>query len=54
MSTDEMKRAIEELWDHLGKQYVWEKTVQQSLDQLVEKDLLTRGPNVTDPPKPPR
>jgi len=52
---EELKSEVAKLKEYLRKQHVWEQTVvMTSLDQLVQKGLLTTGPNVTDPPKPPR
>jgi hypothetical protein len=52
---EELKSYIEKLKKYLREQRVWETTiVQSSIDQLVAKGLVSQGPTVTDPPKPPR
>ena len=52
---EELKSDIEKLKKYLREQHVWEtKIVQSSIDQLVAKGLVSHGPTVTDPPKPPR
>jgi hypothetical protein len=52
---EELKSYIEKLKKYLREQHVWETTiVQNTIDQLVEKGLVSQGPTVTDPPKPPR
>jgi|SwirhirootsSR2_FD_contig_31_8215309_length_410_multi_3_in_0_out_0_2 hypothetical protein len=47
-----LKSEISELKEYLRKQHVWEETV--VMTSLQRLGALGEGPNVTDPPKPPR
>ncbi len=49
---EELKREIAEMKEYLRKQEVWERTV--VMTSLARLGALGEGPNVTDPPKPPR